>query len=108
MWGPFLHICSHSSSSVFVPCRWGSVATDAIKRLIIVAWKRNSETESFVFTTSDLHCSQISLSHEQMPLNGTASQATSTALHSPLAAVEDKEMQILLFQWSEQNRDLRQ
>lgn len=61
---------------------------------------------SFVFNTSDLLCFKISPSHEQMPRNGTASRAASTALHSPLAAVREKAMQIILFQRSEQNRDL--
>lgn len=59
---------------------------------------------SFVFNTSDLLCFKISPSHEQMPHNGTASQAASTALHSPLAAVGEKAMQIILFQRSEQNK----
>lgn len=38
----------HNSSSylsIFVSCRWGSMAAVAIKHWIIVAWKRNMEAE---------------------------------------------------------------
>lgn len=53
-----------------------------------------------LFNASDLRCSKISVSLEQMPHNGTASGAASAALHSPLAAVRGKEMHIILFKWS--------
>lgn len=56
--------------------------------------------KELLFNASDLRCSKISASHQQMPHNGSASQAASAALHSPLAAVRGKEMQMVLFQSS--------
>lgn len=49
---------------------------------------------SFVFNTSDLLCFKISPSQEQMPRNGTAGQAAPAALHSPLAAVREKQCRL--------------
>lgn len=101
------HICSHfisecpssilsqSSSclSVSGSCGWAAIIVSGL-----LQFGKAVQMLRVLFNASDLRCSKISVSHEQMPHNGTASQAASAALHSPLAAVRGKEVQIILFQ----------
>lgn len=114
-WGPFLgHLSAVTLSLNAIPprsspspCRADGAPWQQSPLSTGLLWPgREMWRLSFVFNTSDLLCSKISPSREQMPHNGTASRPASAALHSPLAAVGEKAMQIILFQRSEQKRDL--
>lgn len=100
-------ICSHfipecpssivSQSSTYLSIS-GSCGWAAINVSGLLQFGKAVQMLRVLFNASDLRCSKVSVSHEHMPHNGTASQAASAALHSPLAAVRGKEMQIILFQ----------